>query len=105
MSREARRQLPNRAARRVDTLGALADAAAACVDEDNTSFAELSVERLARRAGISRASFYLYFEDKGELVRGWHQEFDAQVTAATPNGGMYPAQVARPSQERSKNLP
>ncbi|WP_083341933.1 TetR/AcrR family transcriptional regulator [Mycobacterium talmoniae] len=81
MSREARRQLPNRAARRVDTLGALADAAAACVDEDNTSFAELSVERLARRAGISRASFYLYFEDKGELVRGWHQEFDAQVTA------------------------
>lgn len=80
MTRESRRQLPNRAARRVDTLGALADAAA-CVDKNNASFAELSVERLARRAGISRATFYLYFEDKGELVRGWHQEFDAQVTA------------------------
>ncbi|MDT5327354.1 MAG: hypothetical protein QOF25_4506 [Mycobacterium sp.] len=32
------------------------------------SFTELSVDRLATEAGISRASFYIYFEDKGHLL-------------------------------------
>ncbi len=33
------------------------------------SFTELSVERLASAAGISRSTFYVHFEDKGDLVR------------------------------------
>jgi len=33
------------------------------------SITELSVDRLATEAGISRASFYIYFEDKGHLLR------------------------------------
>jgi len=33
------------------------------------SFTELSVDKLATDAGISRASFYIYFEDKGHLLR------------------------------------
>jgi TetR/AcrR family transcriptional regulator, ethionamide resistance regulator len=77
MSRESRRQLPNRAARRADTLRVLAEAAATCAERDGISFAELSVERLTTCAEMSRAGFYLYFEDKGELVRAWHREFDA----------------------------
>lgn len=36
---------------------------------DGASFTELSVDRLATEAGISRASFYVYFEDKGDLLR------------------------------------
>jgi len=32
-------------------------------------FTELSVERLAGAAGISRSTFYVHFEDKGDLVR------------------------------------
>jgi AcrR family transcriptional regulator len=36
---------------------------------DGASFTELSVDRLATEAGMSRASFYVYFEDKGDLVR------------------------------------
>lgn len=36
---------------------------------DGASFTELSVDRLAGAAGISRASFYIYFEDKGHLLR------------------------------------
>ncbi|RAU96772.1 TetR/AcrR family transcriptional regulator [Mycolicibacter senuensis] len=36
---------------------------------DGTSFTELSVDRLATEAGMSRASFYIYFEDKGHLLR------------------------------------
>lgn len=33
------------------------------------SFTELSVDRLSAEAGISRASFYIYFTDKGDLLR------------------------------------
>ena len=36
---------------------------------DAASFTELSVDRLSTEAGISRASFYIYFEDKGHLLR------------------------------------
>lgn len=36
---------------------------------DGASITELSVDRLASEAGISRASFYIYFEDKGHLLR------------------------------------
>jgi TetR/AcrR family transcriptional regulator, ethionamide resistance regulator len=36
---------------------------------DGASFTELSVDRLSTQAGISRASFYIYFEDKGHLLR------------------------------------
>lgn len=36
---------------------------------EGASFTELSVDRLATEAGISRATFYIYFEDKGHLLR------------------------------------
>src|SRR6202046_5480222 len=36
---------------------------------DGASFTELSVDRLSTDAGMSRASFYIYFEDKGHLLR------------------------------------
>ena len=36
---------------------------------EGASFTELSVDRLSTEAGISRASFYIYFEDKGHLLR------------------------------------
>ena len=37
---------------------------------EGASFTELSVDRLSTEAGISRASFYIYFEDKAHLLRG-----------------------------------
>ncbi|WP_343571828.1 TetR/AcrR family transcriptional regulator [Mycobacterium sp.] len=36
---------------------------------DGASFTELSVDRLSGEAGMSRANFYIYFEDKGDLLR------------------------------------
>jgi AcrR family transcriptional regulator len=36
---------------------------------DGASFTELAVDRLSTAAGISRANFYIYFEDKGDLLR------------------------------------
>jgi AcrR family transcriptional regulator len=50
---------------------------------DGASFTELSVDRLATEAGISRASFYVYFEDKGHLLRRLAVEvFDDLAVAA-----------------------
>jgi AcrR family transcriptional regulator len=50
---------------------------------DGASFTELSVDRLATAAGISRATFYIYFEDKGNLLRRLTgQVFDDLASAA-----------------------
>ncbi|MBW0015993.1 MAG: TetR/AcrR family transcriptional regulator [Mycobacterium sp.] len=50
---------------------------------DGASFTELSVDRLSTEAGISRASFYIYFEDKGHLLRRLaNQVFEDLTTGA-----------------------
>jgi AcrR family transcriptional regulator len=49
---------------------------------DGENFTELSVERLASEAGISRSTFYVYFEDKGELLRAWFLEIFGRVEGA-----------------------
>jgi AcrR family transcriptional regulator len=36
--------------------------------EEGVAFADLNIERIARRAGISRTAFYFYFRDKRELL-------------------------------------
>jgi AcrR family transcriptional regulator len=36
--------------------------------DEGASFAELGIERIAKRAGISRPAFYFYFRDKRELL-------------------------------------
>ncbi|WP_406814800.1 TetR/AcrR family transcriptional regulator [Mycobacterium sp. M23085] len=47
---------------------------------DGASFTELSVDRLSNEAGISRASFYIYFEDKGQLLRRLAGQVFADLT-------------------------
>jgi len=37
---------------------------------EGESYANLSIERIAKRAGISRTAFYFYFSDKRELLMG-----------------------------------
>lgn len=39
------------------------------VIEAGTAFTDLSVEQIIRAGGISRATFYAYFDDKGDLLR------------------------------------
>lgn len=36
--------------------------------EQGNTFASLSIEQLAKEAGMARGTFYLHFKDKGELV-------------------------------------
>lgn len=63
-----RRPQASRQERRERIEGQLLDATDRLMAE-GASFTELSVDRLATEAGISRASFYIYFEDKGDLLR------------------------------------
>jgi AcrR family transcriptional regulator len=46
------------------------------------SFTTISVEQLAREAGIGRATFYLHFRNKGELVSRLMQRFAAELRTA-----------------------
>jgi len=49
---------------------------------DGENFTELSVERLVSLAGVSRSTFYVYFEDKGELIRAWLAEIISELDVA-----------------------
>ncbi|HEX4872913.1 MAG TPA: TetR/AcrR family transcriptional regulator [Nevskiaceae bacterium] len=48
-----------------------------------TSFTALSVEALAREAGMARSTFYLHFRDKGELVRRLLQRVREDILSAS----------------------
>lgn len=49
---------------------------------DGAGITELSVDRLATEAGISRATFYIYFEDKGHLLRRLATQVFSDLTEA-----------------------
>jgi TetR/AcrR family transcriptional regulator, ethionamide resistance regulator len=50
--------------------------------EEGESFTEISVERLVSDAGMSRSTFYVYFEDKGDLLRAWYGDINAELGEA-----------------------
>src|SRR3712207_1546683 len=49
---------------------------------EGASFAELGVERIATRAGISRTAFYFYFRDKRDLLVRLTTDVNAQLLGA-----------------------
>lgn len=49
---------------------------------EGATFAELNIERIATRAGISRTAFYFYFRDKRELLMRSTAEVNGQLMAA-----------------------
>jgi TetR/AcrR family transcriptional regulator, ethionamide resistance regulator len=48
---------------------------------DGAAYADLSIERIVRRAGLSRPTFYAYFEDKRSLVLRLGRELEADLAA------------------------
>jgi TetR/AcrR family transcriptional regulator, ethionamide resistance regulator len=54
-------------AKRAAIQAAVLDATEALLAE-GTPYPELNIERIAKRAGISRTAFYFYFRDKRELL-------------------------------------
>lgn len=57
---------------------AFMDAAAALVDE-GTTYSELSIATLSRRAGFSRPTFYAYFTDKRALAAAIGRRFESSL--------------------------
>src|SRR5919109_114068 len=53
--------------RRAAVQAAVLEAAVGLLDE-GTSYADLRIEPIAKRAGISRTAFYFYFRDKREVL-------------------------------------
>jgi len=70
MPAPGRRTGRSRSARRADVRARLLDAVEEMLAE-GTSFAAISVGALASRAGMSRASFYIHFQDKIDLLEDW----------------------------------
>lgn len=49
---------------------------------EGESYTGLSVERIVKQAGISRATFYVYFEDKSDLLRALAEDFIERLLEA-----------------------
>jgi TetR/AcrR family transcriptional regulator, ethionamide resistance regulator len=50
--------------------------------EAGESYADVSVERLIRAVDISRSTFYVYFQDKGELLSAMAERVTAELAEA-----------------------
>lgn len=74
-----------------DRLGTAAEELMA----DGESYTELSVERIVREAGISRATFYVYFEDKGDLLRALAEDFIDRMLEAAAGWWSLPGDASR----------
>jgi AcrR family transcriptional regulator len=75
-----RRSHGNRAQRRDDVRRRLLTVVEELL-KGGESYAEISVERLVSEAQLSRSTFYVYFEDKGELLRAWLDDITGELDA------------------------
>lgn len=50
--------------------------------EGGETYADLSVERLIKAVDISRSTFYVYFDDKGDLLRAMAQDVTRDLAEA-----------------------
>ncbi|MCW2667580.1 MAG: Transcriptional regulator, TetR family [Frankiales bacterium] len=84
---------------RTQRRGQLRDRLLAAVEQllaAGESYTELSVERIAAEAGVSRSTFYVYFDDKGELLRAWFQDIFGQLEDAARAWHTLPADAGQP---------
>jgi AcrR family transcriptional regulator len=89
-----RRAQNRRAARRDEIRQHLLEAVERLVS-DGQGFTELSVERLATEAGVSRSTFYVYFDDKAALLTAWLAEVIEEVTEAAQGWWALPGTAGR----------
>jgi AcrR family transcriptional regulator len=62
---------------------------------EGESYTALSVERIVREAGISRATFYVYFEDKSDLLRALAEDFIERIIGAATAWWTLPADAPK----------
>lgn len=73
-----RKRQSNRAARRDEIRHRLLEVVERLLD-DGENFTEISVERMVAQADLARSTFYLYFEDKGDLLVAWFGEITGEL--------------------------
>jgi TetR/AcrR family transcriptional regulator, ethionamide resistance regulator len=78
MSSVTRRRPASRQARRDDARARLLAAVERLV-ANGESFTEISVERMVAEAGMARSTYYVYFADKGDLLRAWFAEITDEL--------------------------
>src|SRR5919206_858270 len=66
--------------KRAAVQAAVLEATVALLDE-GASYADLNIERIATRAGISRTAFYFYFRDKRDLLMRLTDDVSHQLYA------------------------
>ncbi|GAA5121205.1 TetR/AcrR family transcriptional regulator [Haloechinothrix salitolerans] len=59
------------------------------------TFADLKVGRIVAEAGISRTTFYVYFEDKTDLLRTWYADVTEDIIEAARTWWELDASVTR----------
>jgi AcrR family transcriptional regulator len=85
----------SRAQRREEIRDRLRSASEQLMGEGE-SYTALSVERIVREAGISRATFYVYFEDKSDLLRALAEDFIERLLGAAATWWTLPADATKP---------
>src|SRR2546421_3862867 len=81
MASVTRKPHSDRATRRGEIGRRLLDAVERLL-ADGESFTEVSVERLVTEAELSRSTFYVYFEDKGDLLQALTADVMTEVIDA-----------------------
>lgn len=76
-----RRSQSSRAQRREEIRDRLLAVVERLLDQGE-SYTEISVERLVSEAQLSRSTFYVYFQDKGDLLRAWFGEVQEEIDSA-----------------------
>jgi AcrR family transcriptional regulator len=76
-----RRAQTSRAVRRDEIRGRVLEATESLIAA-GSSFTELSVERLAGEAGVSRSTFYVYFQDKADVLQAWLADIVVEIGGA-----------------------
>src|SRR5436189_191012 len=77
-----RKSQTTRAARRAELRERLLEVVERLLAQGE-SFTEMSVEQLVSEAGLSRSTFYVYFEDKGDLLSEWLGDIINQVAESS----------------------
>jgi len=94
MTSVTRKTHNSRAERRDELRRRLLTAVEQLLNEGD-SYTELSVERLVNEAGISRSTFYVYFEDKGDLLRALMEDVIGQIVASAQQWWDLPPDATR----------
>jgi AcrR family transcriptional regulator len=87
-------------AKRAAVQAAVLEATVALLDE-GASYADLNIERIATRAGISRTAFYFYFRDKRELLLRLTENVTDQLYR---QGDIWLSGIDEPSEELRRTL-